>query len=98
MTKPIKTSDQLNRLKYHLGNEDGFTLVGAMLIGLLLLFLIISFASYQYQTNKKIAAIGNRNNFGQLQNSIINSTGQTDAAAQSEALQVAPLATPAPTP
>jgi type II secretory pathway pseudopilin PulG len=80
-----------------LAREDGFTLVGAMVLGVVLLLLIASFASYQYQSNKAAQNQGNRNSYNQMQTNVTNTMGQTETVMQMESLQQQ-MITPSPTP
>jgi Tfp pilus assembly protein PilV len=81
-------------LKNQARRQEGFTLVGTLIIGLMLLILIMSFASYQYQTKKQIQSQANRSNVSQLQNNLVTSNGQTDSASQTESLQASPAPSP----
>lgn len=78
-------------------NQNGFTLIEALILAGLLGVLITTFASYQYQRNKQNKARETRNEYTQLQNNLKSSIGQTESLTQAEDREYARLATPGPT-
>ena len=85
-----------------LRNQNGFTMIEALIIAALLGVMVTTFASYQYQRAKQAKAREAKTEMNQLQTNVKNSIGQSESLTHTEDQEYAPLpnstatATPAP--
>ena len=68
-------------------NQSGFTLVEMMIATVVLGILMLGFSTYLFQQNKQSKAREVNENFIELQNSVLNSAGQTQNLSASENMQ-----------
>ena len=69
-----------------LQNEDGMTLMDTMIIAGILLIMIGSLASYQFQRSKEMQARDTVNVYKQLQSNVKSGATQTQSIGKSEEL------------
>ncbi len=70
----------------NLQNEDGITLMDTMIIAGILLIMIGSLASYQFQRSKEMQARDTVNVYKQLQSNVKSGATQTQSIGKSEEL------------
>jgi type II secretory pathway pseudopilin PulG len=76
----------MNRCLKTLQNEDGMTLLDTMIVAGILLIMIVSLASYQFQRAKETQARNTVNVYKQLQSNLKSGATQTQSIGKSEEL------------
>ena len=79
-------------IKLVLGNESGFSLIQALIIGAILAVLMTTASSFLFQRKKNGMNMDTRNAYNQIQSAAQSSIGSVGAISQTEQLQFATIA------